>query len=467
MSYLVGDEDTICALSTPEGQGGIGVIRVSGEKSLEHVKKLCSFLPSAPESHRVYFGVLNSVGDGSPLDEVLVTYFQKGKSYTGEQTIEISCHGSSYLALAILQNLISTGCRMARKGEFTYRAFMNGRIDLVQAEGVLELINSNSKLSANAALNHLRGSLSHLYRQMEDDILYVCSHLEANIDFTHEDIKVENPEILVEKLLKVKTVSTNLLESYKVGKKLKDGCRVFVTGAPNVGKSSLVNKLAKEEKAIVTPVPGTTRDLVEASVNLGALSFSLVDSAGLRESGDLVERLGIEKAIKAISEADRLLVVVDLSHDLSGQLALFKGYLNKEIIFVGNKFDLVKNDFSKELFVAKIQSIMDQVIDSRNVFLISLVEDNGVEDLEKRLQEWASENESATGTIVTQSRHIELLQQTYDSVERSIRNIEQRFSPELIVFELKDAVRSIHDLLGISVDDRVMDRVFREFCIGK
>ncbi len=302
------DQDTICAVSTPHGVGGISVIRVSGLDTLSIVAKICPFLPEHPESHRVYFGVLrnsqNAAGSASAdeIDEVLVTYFKKGKSFTGEEVIEISCHGSPVICQSILHELVLLGARPADRGEFTFRAFMNGKLDLVQAESVLSLIESQSQQAARLALRQLKGSVSKKLEDIENDMTWVLALAEAGIDFSTEGIQLVENSVVLERLDKIEKSLEELVGTFKVGRVLKDGFRIVLTGLPNVGKSSLLNLFLEDERAIVTDIPGTTRDVIHGDTSFKGVKFTFLDTAGLRESvSDLVEKIGIQKAGKLLA----------------------------------------------------------------------------------------------------------------------------------------------------------------------
>ena len=298
------DEDTICAVSTPSGVGGIAVVRLSGPRAFELGRMIGPFLPENPESHHIYFGTLRSPEGGAPIDEALLSTFHHAKSYTGEETVEISCHGSPAITQWILQELVSVGARVADRGEFSYRAFINGKIDLVQAEGVLELVESQSKRSAQQGLRQLKGGLSQQLKSIENDLLYVLASIEAAIDFSTENLEVlDKPEIST-RIERVKKNIEALLLSYNHGRLLVDGLRAALVGAPNVGKSSLFNLLLSEERSIVTEIPGTTRDVVESSVLIDGVKICLLDTAGIRDTGDVVERLGIQRSRDAHASAD-------------------------------------------------------------------------------------------------------------------------------------------------------------------
>ncbi len=459
MSFLVGDEDTICALSTPEGHGGIAVIRISGKNAIAVARRLCSFLPEKLESHRVYYGMLHGSEDKTSIDEVLVSYFAEGKSFTGEHTIEISSHGSSFLSLTILRELQLAGARMARNGEFTYRAYMNGKMDLVQAEGVLGLIQSRSKVSSRAAINHLRGGLSKTYQEIENQIMSVVGQLEAEIDFTHENLSTESYEVLLPKLLAAKGKVESLIDTYALGRQLREGCRILITGAPNVGKSSLMNVLAGEDKSIVTPIPGTTRDLIEFNSSMFGVETVFIDSAGIHDSSDEIEIAGMKKAKSELKECDYVILVTDLSKEISQQfLEVAADIVGKKVLVVGNKSDLVSDSYSAEEFFKA---------NKLNYVFCSIKEDTGLGEVKSKIKDMLLERQGFDSQIVTQSRHVELLGRTASSLAKAMSGMNEGVSPELVVFELKEGVLAIHELIGIQVDDRVLDRIFKEFCIGK
>ncbi|MDZ4661951.1 MAG: tRNA uridine-5-carboxymethylaminomethyl(34) synthesis GTPase MnmE [Pseudomonadota bacterium] len=459
MSYILGDKETICALSTPEGQGGIAVIRVSGSQALSITQKLCPALPKTAESHRAYFAKFISLKSQQIIDEVLVTYFEDGRSFTGEETIEISCHGSQYLVLAITSELVGAGCRVADRGEFTFRAFMNGRLDLAQAEGILGLIKSHNKAAAGVALNQMRGSLSKTYREIENKIVLVLSHLEASIDFTHEDIDPMENKSLNNELKTIEAACEKLLMSYTQGRILSEGCRVAIVGAPNVGKSSLLNQMVQEEKSIVTPLPGTTRDLIEGCFVGDGFKIQLVDSAGIRESEDAIERLGVKKALESLSESTHVLIVLDGTEDLQRQMELFRGRLDGKITaVVVNKIDLIGKDNLMEYKVSQI---------NQNWIFVSALTGEGLALVGDVLAKWSREVSDFSSAIITQSRHFELLGKTKKGVAKAHELLNDCTSPEIIVFELQEAVRGIHEILGKEYSDQVLDRVFKEFCIGK
>lgn len=456
------DSDTICAIATPRGDGGIAVLRLSGSNALNIGRKCCRFLPEDIESHRVYFGNFRKPKDGEILDEVLVTYFAKGRSFTGDETLEISCHGGEFLSGELLSELVLAGARLAEPGEFTYRAFMNGRLNLPQAESVLELIQSRSARAAASALKNLKGEFSRAVTEVEDQLLWILANSEANIDFAAEDIEVASTEQIVSALKNVRESIDQLIAGYKQGKFLKEGLHVAILGPPNVGKSSLLNAILKEEKAIVTDRPGTTRDEVEGRKHINGVEVLFTDTAGLRETDDQVERLGIAKSLRRLSNSDLVLWVVDLS--LDGDFYNFGavGEIPKDrVVIVGNKVDCVHDWKSLEGFYNQCRERGWKAI------AISAMEGTGLKDLESHLSEMLADQLHDKGSRTGLVRHYELLLKAKSAVVAGLNQLEQDSSPEFLVFEVQSALTSIQEILGKRFDDEVLDRVFKEFCLGK
>lgn len=463
MFEKAGDQDTICALSTPPGVGGIAVLRVSGSKAVASGRKLCSFLPESPESHRAYYGIIKSL-DGESLDEVIVTHFADGRSFTGEETIEISCHGSPVLAATILKELVAAGCRLAKAGEFTYRAFMNGRLDLVQAESVLGLIESQSRQSAKVALRQLQGHLSADFAKIEDDLVWILAQLEANIDFSTEGLEVISSQQLLERGKSTTDHVRQLISSYQQGRLLRDGIQIALVGKPNAGKSSLMNALLKEERSIVTAEAGTTRDLVEGRLAIGGLPVTFVDTAGIREAENEAERIGVQRSKSAMEKSDLVFFVIDLSaptwrEDLRSFLG--RPPANAKILF--NKIDL---DRSEE-WRAQAEAELENLGFADGAFWVSATTGAGLSDVEAFVRDLAKAADSESSNVVTQARHLEQLQKIHSCLVKALDLIKKDSSPEFIAFELQEAVRAIHELLGKEFHEQVIDRIFKEFCLGK
>ncbi|HEY8270443.1 MAG TPA: tRNA uridine-5-carboxymethylaminomethyl(34) synthesis GTPase MnmE, partial [Pseudobdellovibrionaceae bacterium] len=369
------DSQTICAVSTPHGVGGISVIRISGPNSLEVTRKIAKFLPQKIESHKIYFGTLQDFQSRENVDEVLVAYFQKGHSFTGEEVVEISCHGNPQICQNILNLLITGGARSADKGEFTYRAFMNGKVDLVQAESILALIESQSEKAQKLALRQLKGQLSQKLERIEDQLTWLMAHIEAGIDFSTEGLDLVDTEIIKEKLVEIETSLKSLVNSYKAGRILKDGVRIALVGSPNVGKSSLLNLLLEEDRAIVTAIAGTTRDVISGDTKYDGLKLTFLDTAGIRNhTSDIVEQIGIQKSREAYADADVVLFVFDLSVGVQPQDEELLRHLSKTNLFViGNKLDQINNPTETPGF-EKITHYADFA--KRNLFFVSALDQN-------------------------------------------------------------------------------------------
>ncbi|MGE4131373.1 MAG: tRNA uridine-5-carboxymethylaminomethyl(34) synthesis GTPase MnmE [Bdellovibrionales bacterium] len=456
MELLNRDKDTICALATAPGVGAISIVRVSGDDAVKIGRKLAAFLPEYPDSHRVYYGIIKDSVSEEPLDEVLISYFGKGRSFTGESTLEISCHGSPTIVDEILQSLIEAGARPAERGEFTFRAFQNGRVDLVQAESILAMIESRSKRAARMALRQLQGELSTKIRTLTSDLTTCLAHLEANIDFAAEDIEIASNESLIQRLLELKRSVIQLLRSYRQGRLIRGGVEALLVGRPNAGKSSLLNAFVQEDRAIVTELAGTTRDFVECETSLGGIRLSLVDSAGLRPTDDRVEKIGVERTVARFSDADLILYVVDAEEGITDSDRAFWDQLPWESTLVlVNKSDL-NPAFNFEPPGGAL-----------GVLRVSARTGQGLNDWKTWIENWMSMELKEDSTVISNARHFRLLKQVQESLETAIPLLQADESPDLIALELQAGLQAFYDILGLTYDDQVMDRVFGEFCLGK
>lgn len=456
MRHSETDKDAICALSTAHGIGAISVVRVSGVKSAAIVKKLAAFLPDQLESHKIYYGILKTADGVRAVDEVLISYFAQGRSFTGEPVFEISCHGSESVVNEILRELVSAGCRPAERGEFTYRAFMSGRLDLVQAESVLALIESRSSRASQLALRQLQGEFSKRLKSMLDKLTWVLAHLEANIDFASEDIEIAASGVLTSKMSELRAETRALIESYKQGRIVREGFQIALVGRPNAGKSSLLNALAGEERAIVTPVPGTTRDFVEAEISLSGLRVTLVDTAGLRMSDDVVEKIGINRTLAKIQEADLVWYIADANEEISSEESEFFSAIPWErTIWIQNKSDLGLK-FGAPSGVKPVAN-----------FAVSAVQGLGLTELKTWLEGRLKMEVSEDSTLVSNARHYRGLMAVDASLEKALPLVEAGDSPDLIALELQTGLMALYEILGLTFDDQVMDQVFKEFCLGK
>lgn len=457
MRRLVTDsKDTICALATAHGAGAISVVRVSGPQAVDILSKVAPFLPKQLESHKIYYGMLKAVNGGASLDEVLVAYFQNGRSFTGETVFEISCHGSEVIVAEILRNLVEAGARPAERGEFTYRAFMNGRLDLVQAESVLALIESGSKRATSLALRQLQGGLSVQIKGLLDRMTKVLAHLEANIDFAAEDIEIESAKELAAQLGAILIDAKAMVAGYRQGRIIKDGYHVALIGRPNAGKSSLLNALAGEDRAIVTPVAGTTRDFVEAQVSEDGLKLTYIDTAGLRLSDDVVEKIGIERSLEKLKDVELVLLIADSTANFADDGFLAQIPWEKTAVVV-NKSDLKKGITAGDLGIP------------RGVFevAVSATTGEGLEELRGFVRSKLKQEVSEDSTVVSNARHFRGLQQLCTSLETAMPLLLGGESPDLIALELQTGLAAVYEILGLTYDDQVMDKVFQEFCLGK
>ncbi|MBE8221112.1 MAG: tRNA uridine-5-carboxymethylaminomethyl(34) synthesis GTPase MnmE [Bdellovibrionales bacterium] len=470
------DKDTICALSTSSGRGAIAVVRISGNKSLATVAKFCSFLNDTQvKSHQVYYGFFKDDKNKKNIDEVLVTYFEKGRSFTTEQVVEISCHGGSQSSYQILNLLVSAGLRMADPGEFTYRAFLNGRIDLVQAEGILSLIESQNKTMANLSLRQIEGNGSYLLKNIEKQLIEVLAQLEANIDFSFEELEVSSAEELLVQTKNIYKEIQILLDSYNKACLFKEGLFVALAGKPNVGKSSLFNTFLEKNRAIVTPEAGTTRDFLEEAINLEGLPVTFIDTAGLRESKDLIEQEGIKKAKTKIENAHFIFCIFDVSKDfLKKDVDDLLNSLNvadfNRCVFIANKIDL-NTHFSLENFYSSIEKSFSSFVDKppakNKCFLISAKQNKSLDSLRNFLKDFIKSQHQAESAVILQARHFDLLTKAEKNINKAVDMLKEKKDLEFIAFELQEALLKVYNILGKEFDDQILDKVFKEFCLGK
>ncbi len=457
MKILATDSKTICALATAHGVGAISIIRLSGDQAIAITRRIAPFLPAQPESHRVYYGILRDLS-GRPMDEVLVSYFQAGRSFTGENTLEISCHGSEAIVDEVMRNLILAGARVAERGEFTYRAFVTGRLDLAQAESVLELVQSRSTRATQMALRQLQGEFSKEVSALVELVTWVLANLEANIDFAAEDIEIASDESLTKRIRIATTSVDRLLSGFKGGRMIRTGFSVAFVGAPNVGKSSLLNAFMGEERAIVTPIAGTTRDFVEGELMLEGVRVTLLDTAGLRSSDDEVEKIGIARTLSKLNEVDLLFLVIDATSSFSqDEASHFEQIPWDRTALVVNKIDLERQ--------AQVPSEIRAR--ARAVFEVSATTGSGLSDLRDWIGSSVRQELAEDSVLVSNLRHFECLEGVKRALTATQNLLNSSSSPDLIALELQCGLRALHEILGVAVDDQVMDRVFSEFCLGK
>ena len=448
------NEETICALATPNGLGAIGVIRVSGSKSFEIVSKLFSKDLSGLKSHTIHFGSISSVG-GELIDEVLVSVFKDGRSFTGEESVEVSCHGSPYIQKEIIKSLIQSGARMASPGEFTLRAFLNGKIDLSQAEAVADLIASESQKAHQIALNQLKGNFSSELKELREKLINFASLVELELDFGEEDVEFANRddlEGLVEDVLKY---LKRLVKSFDLGNAIKKGVPVAIVGAPNTGKSTLLNQLLGDDRAIVSDIKGTTRDSIEETINIDGILFRLIDTAGIREGAEEIEAIGIERSLEKIKQASIVLCIADASNKSNvNEVSLWVEKLKKEdpgknVLMVLNKIDISK------------QRIKDAVC-------LSAKTGENISKLKELLvSEVQGEFKLGDETIVSNSRHYQSLTKTIESLEKTKESLTSGVSGDFVAMDIRQAMFHLGSITNdISTDD-LLGNIFSNFCIGK
>lgn len=467
------DQETICAISTPPGFGGISIIRISGSRALEVIQFLPSIKESSVISHKAYFSNFVSL-DHLIIDEVIATFYIAPKSFTGENVVEISCHGNPYICQEILNNLVSTNFLIALPGEFSYRAFMNERLDLVQAESILDIIESKSLEASKLAMKQLKGSLSERLVIIEDKIIWVLAHLEASIDFSTEGLDVISNDEAIRKLIDVESDLLALVKSFTSGKIIRDGFDVALIGSPNVGKSSILNLILEDDRAIVTDIPGTTRDLIKADVLFNGLKYNFVDTAGIRESNDFVEKIGIERSVAQSKESHYNLFIFDLSRPLSDfDFTYILKHDFEKMFFVFNKLDLNSNVVLLEIYqhflnATQISSSVISFDSFQGKSLLISANDPIYRDIVlNKIASVASVHITPDSAIVINSRHFQNLSHSLAKVSESLNILKQDLGSEFVALTLREALLFILSTLGKSYDDQILDKVFKEFCIGK
>uniref|UniRef100_A0A7C3UZK6 tRNA modification GTPase MnmE n=1 Tax=Desulfobacca acetoxidans TaxID=60893 RepID=A0A7C3UZK6_9BACT len=452
--------DTIAALSTPPGEGGIGIVRLSGPEAAGIARRI--FRPRTPrdswQSHRLYLGhILDS--QGHIIDEVLLTWMRAPHTYTREDVVEIHCHSGHAVLKAILGEVLASGARLARPGEFTLRAFLSGRLDLSQAEAVLEVIKARTQASLRVAAAHLSGGLGRRLGEVRAGLLQVLSPLEAALDFPEEAAEL-SPEAIKEGLSAPRLALESLLGTYRHGRLLREGVRVVLAGRPNVGKSSLLNRLLDADRAIVTDIPGTTRDVIEETLTLAGVPLCLSDTAGLRKARDLVEELGVARSRERLAQADLILYLVDGSLPLALEDAqVLEELADRPVLIVVNKIDLPQKLQPEALFRYSSQPAV----------AVSALTGQGLEKLKQALVDMVLAGGVQTeGDMITQTRHYELLTRAGEALAQARALLDQPGPPwELVAHEVKDALRALGEITGEEVGDAILDQIFSQFCIGK
>ena len=458
--------DTITAISTPLGEGAIAIVRISGDDAIEIADKIFKG-PSGKklqeaDSHTIHYGHLILPKTDEVIEEVMVSVMRGPKTFTREDVVEINCHGGIVSVNRVLQLILSQGARLADPGEFTKRAFLNGRIDLSQAEAVMDLIRAKTDKAMNVALGQMEGRLSKLIQKLRQEILETLAQVEVNIDYPeYDDVEEMTHRLFLEKGSYVKKEIEKLLRTAQQGKILRDGLATVIIGRPNVGKSSLLNSLVHENKAIVTDIPGTTRDVIEEYVNVRGVPLKLVDTAGIRETEDIVERIGVERSRAVLKEADLILLLLNNADDFTAEdEMLFKAVEGMDVIVIINKTDLPQK--------IDLERVKEKAA-SHKIVSTSLLEDRGIDELESAIAALFFEGALEAGdiTYVSNARHIALLNQALKSIEDSLEAIEMGTPIDLVQIDFTKAWELLGEIIGESVQDNLINQLFSQFCLGK
>ena len=455
-------EDTIAAVATPPGEGGVAIVRLSGPDAERIAREI--FLRSggkdgALRSHTLHHGSIRDPNSGALVDEALAVLMRKPKSYTGEDVVEFHCHGGQLVTRRVLELALARGARNAEPGEFTKRAFLNGRIDLAQAEAVLDLTQARTETGMRLALEQMHGGLSQWVATLREELLDILAEVEAAIDFSEEEIDHLPKQKLIGKIDALKDRIAGIVASYEWGRLHREGARVCIAGRPNVGKSSLLNALLGAERVIVTPVPGTTRDVIEESVNLGGLPVALWDTAGIRDTDNPIERAGIDFTRKHLNAADAALVVIDGSEPHTGEdESLMRAARGKKGLLVLNK-----NDLPERLD----RSWLAEAAPDKAIVSISAKTGAGLDELKTSLRELLLAAPSEPEIVLTNVRHKAALERSADGLAAAAAGVKQGLSPELVGIELLHAKEGLEEVVGMVDNDTVLEHIFTKFCIGK
>lgn len=455
-------EDTIAAISTPLGEGGIGIIRMSGKEAIRIVERI--FLsprkkkPSLTLSHSMLYGFIIDPFNGEKIDEVLISIMKAPRTYTKEDVVEINCHGGNIPLKKILQLLLKMGARLAEPGEFTKRAFLNGRIDLSQAEAVMDVIRAKTEEAERIALQQLEGKLSNKLKTISDKITDLCVYIEASIDFPDEEIDILPKDKFLYSLHDLEKELKRLSESYEEGRLFREGIIAAIVGKPNVGKSSLLNVLLQKDRAIVTDIPGTTRDIVEDFINIKGLPLRIMDTAGIRETHDLAEFEGVKRSLKAIEGADIVIAVFDGSRPLDeADKEIYLKVQSKRAIFVINKSDIESSEFSSNFF------------EGHKVIKISALKEEGIDELKEAIYRKCLFRENPTfkdNVIISNMRHKQLIDEALVSIKKAMSALQE--SPlEIVALHLRESLENIGQIIGVVTTEDILNKIFNEFCIGK
>ncbi|MCX8075128.1 MAG: tRNA uridine-5-carboxymethylaminomethyl(34) synthesis GTPase MnmE [Clostridia bacterium] len=455
---------TISGISTALVNSGISIIRLSGPDSLNIISKMFSNYNRLKPNSIIYGKILSNSGE--ILDNVLVSYFKAPNSFTGEDVCEINCHGGKQITVEILEETIKNGASLAGPGEFSKRAFLNGKMDLSQAEAVIDLINSKSKIQSKIAVNQLQGAMHSKITELRDKLIELMAHIEVSIDYPEYDYEEVNV-LEVQSLLKYELNEIkNILKSYEEGRYLKEGVNVAILGVPNVGKSSLLNNLAKYDKAIVTDIEGTTRDIIEETINIGNIILNISDTAGIRKTEDVVEKIGVEKTLKKLDEIDLVIYMINADKKVNEtDIDILSKIQNKgiKIVCVINKMDRIE----KSIFGANMNELENLKI--KDIVKISIIDNKGIDELKNKIVETFNKNdfEINKDTFIVNSRHKESLIKAEQLLIKTVNDFDKNSSIDIISISIKQLAEYLGDIIGANVSEDVVNKIFEKFCLGK
>ena len=452
--------DTICAIATSQGVGAISIIRVSGSEAVDIVGKIFKGNNSKEvSSHTINYGKIVDKS-GNIIDEVLVSVMLAPRTFTAEDTVEINTHGGIAPTNKVLELLLTSGCRLAEPGEFTKRAFLNGRIDLLEAEAVMDMINAKTNTQRELAVNQITGKVSSLINELRDDMVQIISNINVNIDYPeYDDVEIMTNEVLIPKISKLKDKIVKILKESRNGRIIKDGIKTSIIGKPNVGKSSLLNALLEEDKAIVTDIAGTTRDIVEGQISINGILLNMIDTAGIRETEDKIEAIGVEKSIKMMNESDLVLFVLNNNEPLTDDIRTLLSQLDgKNYIIIINK-----NDLERKLDLNGID------VDKSNIINMSILNNEGIDELKAKIVELfnISQIETTDPTYLSNARSISILESCLESIEEVEKGLGNNQPIDMIELDIKDIWEKLGTINGTTYEEELLDEMFSRFCLGK
>lgn len=457
-------DDTIAAISTPVGEGGIGIVRMSGKDSLDIIARIFKSFKNKNvnemKSYTMMYGFIVDPKSNEKVDEVIISYMKAPNTYTREDIVEVNCHGGVVAVKRILSLILENGARLAEPGEFTKRAFLNGRIDLSQAEAVIDLIRAKTTESMHIALEQSQGKLSSKIKNIMHRLLGILAHIEASVDFPEDDIENVVSSKIIKDSNEIINELNSLIKNAETGKILREGLNTSIVGKPNVGKSSLLNALLEEKRAIVTDIPGTTRDVIEEYINIRGIPVKIIDTAGIRETSDIVEKIGVEKSKEYIEKSDLIIFMVDSSRPLDDEdLEIIELIKNKRTIVVINKIDLPS---------ASDLDTIKKYFNDESIIYASVNTEQGIEDIKQKIEEFVYSGEVKSKDIyVTNVRHKDILYKAKESIEKGIETIESLLPLDIASVEYRDAYLKLGEITGDTAAEDIIDRIFNDFCIGK